>query len=79
MGTAFRIAPHLTLCDRSIPVKKLSLDIEQLLVDSYETTTEKAGYRGTVHGNSLTYTNDFSCVGSTCGSPSNAVRCRPPA
>jgi hypothetical protein len=72
------MAPHLTFCDRSIPVKKLALDIEQLRVDSYHTTTAKAGYRGTVQGNSLTYTMDFTCQGSTCGSPSNAVRCKPP-
>jgi hypothetical protein len=58
-------------------VKKLALNIEQLRVESYETTIEKAGYRGTVRGNSLTtYTMDFTCRGSTCPSPSNAVRCK---
>jgi hypothetical protein len=74
-GVPDRAASHHVR--QEYPVKKLALEIEQLQVDSYETTTEKSGYRGTVHGNSL-YTNDFTCVGSTCGSPSNAVRCKPP-
>ena len=65
------------LCDRVILMKKLVLNVEQLRVDSYETTTTKTGVRGTVWGNSadLTYTRDFTCRGSTCGNPSNAVRC----
>lgn len=49
--------------------KKLVLHRETLRVISNETTPTILL--------SLTYSMDFSCNGSTCGSPSNAVRCRP--
>jgi hypothetical protein len=62
-------------------VKKITLDVEQLRVESYDTTTRRVSERGTVWGNSgaqaclTTYTMDFTCAGSTCGSPTNAPRC----
>jgi hypothetical protein len=62
-------------------MRKVTLNIEQLRVDSYATTCRDTSERGTVCGNSgaqaclTTYTMDFTCAGSTCGSPTNAVRC----
>jgi hypothetical protein len=57
-------------------MKKLVLHRETLRVVSNETATGRANEQGTAVG-SLTYSMDFSCSGSTCASPSNAVRCRP--
>jgi predicted phosphodiesterase len=71
--------PRIHLSRQEYIVKKLTLNIEALRVDSYETTTANGDERGTILGHShlpqLTYTADFSCGGSTCGSPTNAARC----
>ena len=60
-------------------MKKLALDVEQLKVDSYETTSESTRDRGTVWGHNshtnTTRTYDFTCAGSTCGLKTNAASC----
>ncbi|WP_420125886.1 hypothetical protein [Longimicrobium sp.] len=53
-------------------MKKLTLNIEQLQVDSYEPSTRNTSERGTVQANECsTYTNttrpnEFSRLGTTC-------------
>lgn len=62
-------------------MKKLVLDIEQLQVDSYATDSRTASERGTIGGHdshtNTTRTYDFTCGGSACASPTNAVGCVP--
>ena len=47
-------------------MKKLSLDLNQLAVESFETDADGQSLRGTVRGNAETDCCTFSCQG-TCG------------
>ena len=49
-------------------MKKLSLDLNQLAVESFETDADGQSPRGTVRGNAETDCCTFSCQG-TCGAP----------
>jgi len=57
-------------------MKKLSLDLAELRVESFETAGDGRSPRGTVRGNALSDCCTFSCAG-TCGiipdSTDNAV------
>lgn len=65
---------------RSVRMKKLTLRVDHLRVDSYETGPKLMVESGTVWANShtgttTTATSTASCGGSTCPSPTNAVTC----
>lgn len=47
-------------------MKKLSLDLSSLRVESFETDVERQSLRGTVRGNAQSDCCTFSCAG-TCG------------
>lgn len=45
-------------------MRKISLNVNELRVESFETEKDDAGTRGTVHGNYLT---QFTCPQTMCG------------
>jgi hypothetical protein len=61
-------------------MKKLTLHVDHLRVDSYETSPKVVAESGTVWANShtgttTTATSTASCAGSTCPLQTNAVTC----
>ena len=58
---------RLTLTNRRYPMKKIKLDLDQLEVESFDTTPTSVGRsRGTVYG----FDEQTAVVGHTCGFPS---------